>query len=336
LPEPTGFPPILAIAAVLLCAGLFTIFYQALFPSPARWRLIGAAFVLGVAITAGYARLLSPTAERLAGITDAWSALKAMALAAGFPEEAVKLLATAIALFLFRRNLRPAEAFQAALVAALGFAALENLQYARAIHDAAVLVAFGRGVVASFVHSMMAMLQGFFLAAFVRSGWRRWDLPVIGYLVAAAAHSAFDWGLVRPLLEYFQTKTIRPETVMAALPIAIPSLLGVVLLSLTLFCWELRKSGREDPLANDPRHLAIRARWVRTGDIMIIVGGMGFVGSIVGAYFLERAMQGAGAPPPTDLSQVTPEQLRGSVILTVVLAMSPMLVLLGVLVRNKR
>ena len=334
MPIPAGFPPILAIVAVLFCAGLLALFYQKLFPRPARWLLVLVAFILGVGFTAGYAWMLAPSAERLSGITDAWSALRVMAEAAGLPEEAVKLAATAVTLLIFARNLRPAEAFQASLVAALGFAALENLQYARALPDAAVPVAFGRGIVASFVHSMMAMFQGFFLAAFIRSRWRHWHLPVIGYVVAAAAHSFFDWGLVRPLLEYFQTQKIQPETVAAALPIAIPSVLGVVIVSVALFCWELRKSGAEDALAADPVHQAKLARWRRVGDVLIIVGGMGLVGSIAVAVIMERGMQGQTAP--TDLSQVTPEQLRASIVLTVILAASPMLTLFGILVRNKR
>src|SRR4051794_26086887 len=123
----------MAIVAVLICAGGLALFYQALFPRPARWSLIGVAFLLGAGITAAYASALAPAGERLAGITDAWSALRLMALAAGLPEEAIKLFATVTALFLFTRNLTPAEAFQASLVAALGFAALENLQYARAL-----------------------------------------------------------------------------------------------------------------------------------------------------------------------------------------------------------
>jgi RsiW-degrading membrane proteinase PrsW (M82 family) len=347
MPHPAGFPPILAIVAVLACAGLLAWFYQSLFPRPARWPLIGAAFVAGMLITAGYAALLPPASERLIGITDAWSALEAMALAAGIPEEAVKLLATMIVLVIFRRGLTPAEAFQAGLVVALGFAALENLQYARAFSDAAEWVALGRGVVASFVHSMMAMFMGTFIAAFVRrGGWRRWDLVALGYAIAALAHSLFDWGLVRPLLEYIRTNKIQPETVMAALPIAIPCVLGVIIGSLILFVRELRLCGREYDAAQRAaifddagrqafeRHLARRRRWHKIGDILIIVGGMGFVGSIVAIVAVSYAMK--GQPEPTDLSQVSPEQLRASVIMTVALLFSPMLALFGVLVRNKQ
>jgi RsiW-degrading membrane proteinase PrsW (M82 family) len=334
MPQPAGFPPILAVVAVLACAALLAWFYQALFPRRARWPLVGAAFVLGMAITGIYAYFLPPASERLIGIVDAWTALKAMALAAGLPEEAVKLAATLIALALFRRGVTPAEAFQTALVVALGFAALENLQYARALPEAAVPVAFGRGIVASFVHSMMAMFQGTFLAALVRSGWRRWDYLIIGYAVAALAHSLFDWSLVRPLLEYFRNQEIRPETLMEALPIAIPSVLGVVIASLILFVRQLKLCGREDSRDTEPAHLALRRRWRKVGNIIVIVGIVGLIGSIIAVVIASQAMQ--GQPQPTDLSQVSPDQLRASIIMTVVLVFSPMLILFGILVRQKQ
>lgn len=333
MPQPVGFPPILAIVAVLVCAGLLIAFYQALFPRPARWLLVAVAFVLGALITAGYAALLSPASERLAGITDAWSALRAMALIAGLPEEAVKLAATMIALLLFRRSLTPAEGFQAALVAALGFAALENLQYARALPEAAVLIAGGRGIVASFVHSMMAMFQGTFIAAFIRSGWRRWHLLILGYAAAALAHSLFDWPLVRPLLEYLRTHSISPETLLEALPIA-PFALGVIVVSLVLLVRALRVCGREDPRADDPAHLALRRRWQRVGNVLIVAGVVGLVGSIAAVVVVSQQM--AGQPQPTDISQVTPEELRASVIMTAALAASPMLIICGILVRQKQ
>ncbi len=346
MPHPAGFPPILAIVAVLFCAAALAAFYQALFPRPARWKLIGTAFVLGMVITAGYAALLPPASERLIGIDTAWSALRAMALAAGLPEEAVKLAATLIALFLFRRGLTPAEAFQTALIAALGFAALENLQYARALPDAAVPVALGRGIVASFVHSMMGMFQGTFLAALVRSKWRRWDFLIFGYAAAALAHSLFDWGLVRPLLEYFRDQNIRPETIMAALPIAIPCVIGVVIAAVLLFVRQLKICGAEYDAAQRAavfddaasldfaRHLALRRRWRKIGNIMVIVGIIGFMGSIVAVVMASLGMQ--GQPQPTDLSQVTPEELHASIVMTVILVFSPMLMLFGILVRQKQ
>jgi RsiW-degrading membrane proteinase PrsW (M82 family) len=343
MPHPAGIPPILAIVAVFACAGLLIWFYQALFPRPARWTLIGAAFVVGMAITAGYASILPPASERLIGITDAWSALQAMALAAGIPEEAVKLLALMIVLVIFRKGLTPAEAFQAGLVVALGFAALENLQYARALPEAAEWIALGRGMVASFVHSMMAMFVGSFIAAYIRRGdWRRLDLVAAGYAVAALAHSLFDWGLVRPLLEYFRTQEIKPETLLEALPIAIPCVLGVIIAALILFVRQLKICGREYDAAHQDaagseayeRHLALRRRWRKVGTVMLAIGVVGTIGSIIAIVAASLAMQ--GQPQPTDLSQVSPEQLRASVIMTVALIFAPMLILIGILVRQKQ
>ena len=79
--------------------------------------------------------------------------------------------------------------------------------------------------------------------------------------------------------------------------------------------------------------------------------GVGTMSSLISAYAPERfrfgdggllfvlvaasfAMQ--GQPQPTDLSQVSPEELRASIIMTVVLVFSPMLMLIGILVRQKQ
>ena len=48
------------------------------------------------------------------------------------------------------------------------------------------------------------------------------------------------------------------------------------------------------------------------------------------------AWQKQGQPQPTDLSQLTPEQLRTSIVLTVLLAASPMLILFGWMSRWKQ
>jgi hypothetical protein len=84
----------------------------------------------------------------------------------------------------------------------------------------------------------------------------------------------------------------------------------------------------------DTRVLQRRARWRKVGNVMVIVGVIGFIGSIVAAVAASFAMQ--GQPQPTDLSQVTPDELRASIVLTVVLAASPMLILFGWLARQKQ
>ena len=336
MPHPAGFPPILAILTVLACAGLLTAFYQFLFPLPARWRLIGIAFVLGGALIGVLALALAPTAERLSEITDLWSALRVVVLSVGLPEEAVKLAGAMAALVLFRRSATPAEAFQAALLAAIGFSAVENALYARAIPDYPLLVAGGRGVFAGSIHSLMAMMQGAFLARFVATGWRRWHLPVLGWLLASAAHAGFDWGMLQPAVEYMRQSAAKADPVaieMAMLPIVMQNLpvllIGVpapFVIGLWLLRRTLRRIGAEDPRAADPAQLALRARWRRVGAVLIAVGLVGLVGSIVAAFVVTATLQG----------QPQPEPFKGKLLLTVVLAASPILILYGWLARQKQ
>jgi hypothetical protein len=172
------------------------------------------------------------------------------------------------------------------------------------------------------------------------------DLVVAGYAIAALAHSLFDWGLVRPLLEYFRTQEIKPETLVEALPIAIPCVLGVIICALILFVRQLKICGREYDAAQQAavfddagshayeRHLALRRRWRKVGNIMLGIGVIGTIGSVVAIVAASMAMQ--DQPQPTDLSQVSPEQLRASVIMTVALIFAPMLILIGILVRQKQ
>lgn len=336
MPHPAGFPPLLAVVTVLICAGLFAAFWQALFPRPARWRLIGIAFVLGGALIAVLAVALRPTADRLSEITDLWSALRIVVLSVGLPEEAVKLAAAMAALFLFRRTATPAEAFQAALLAAFGFSAVENALYARAFQEWPILIAGGRGVFAGTIHSLMAMIQGTFLATFVATGWRRWHLPALGWLLASAAHAGFDWGMLQPAVEYMRQSAANadPATIeMAMIPIVMQNLpvlaIGVpapFVIGLWLLRRTLRRIGAADPRAADPTQLALRARWRRIGSVLIAIGLVALAGSVIAALVVTAAMQG----------QPQPEPFQGKLMLTVALAGSPMLVLYGWLARQKQ
>jgi len=337
LPHPTGFPPLPAVAVVLLCAALLTALYQALFPRVARWPLVAIALVLGGALTVTLTILLSPTADRLGSITDLMSALKVVVLTVGLPEEGVKFLAAMIALFVFYRKATPDEAFRAALFAALGFAVVENSLYARAFAEVSLLIAFGRGIIASFIHSLMAMIQGAFLWRFAATGWRRWYLPFLGWLCAAAAHAGFDWGMLRPLAEYFATKSIQPQTVIESLPVLVIGLPAPFLVGLYLFRRALRLAGAEDPrvIAADADYLRRVATWHKIGNILIILGAIGLVGGVALAAYLSAT--GALQPPPAATgADLTSQELKGSLPLTLVVILSPAAMILGWLFRQKR
>ena len=67
-----------------------------------------------------------------------------------------------------------------------------------------MLIAFGRGFLATLTHTLLAMIFGAFLMRFVARGWRHWHLPIIGYLVAAGCHALYDAGLLPILAEYLK------------------------------------------------------------------------------------------------------------------------------------
>ncbi|HEY7577497.1 MAG TPA: hypothetical protein VH855_07860, partial [Acetobacteraceae bacterium] len=62
-----------ALLAVLLCAGLFVLLFQYLFPRPAPWLLAAAALVAGVlatlALTVILRRFVAPGLAGLDGLT---------------------------------------------------------------------------------------------------------------------------------------------------------------------------------------------------------------------------------------------------------------------------
>jgi RsiW-degrading membrane proteinase PrsW (M82 family) len=344
-----GLPPWPSLIAVLVCAALMVTLYQKLFPRAAHWALVAAALVLGGALTFVLTLVLTPTGQRLAEIHDVWSALRIVVPTVGLPEEAVKGLAALIALLAFRLLIRaptPAEAFQAALCAALGFAVVENALYATAFSEVSLLIALGRGFLASFIHSLMMMIQGTFLARLVASGWRRWDLVILGWLLAAAAHAGFDWGMLRPLVVYLQKGDPATMTaaVMQSLPVLLIGLPAPFILGLWLFRRALRKAG----IAEEEQRIAVfgdgsaavvdyrakLARWRKAGKIVMILGGVALLGAIVLLVVLSLSMapQLAAEATPT----LNPQANTGGLIATGGAVAGCMALLVGWLLRQKR
>ena len=333
-----GIPPLPSLVAVLVCAALMVTLYQTLFPRPARWYVVALALVLGGALTVSLTVLLTPTGQRLMEIHDLWSALRIVVTTVGLPEEAVKGLAALITILVFRRVMTPAMAFQAALFAALGFAVVENALYAKAFESVSLPLALGRGIIASFIHSLMMMIQGTFLMRFVATGWRRWHLPILGWLCAAAAHAGFDWGMLKPLVIYL-TKSGDAVAMQAAILESIPVLLiGIpapFLIGLFLFRRALRKAGEADPRSVEPEYQARIARWSRAGNALLILGGVGLVAAIGAAVYLGAS--GALQPPPS--SATSPDlaaEMKGSIAVTAAIVAAPAAMILGWLLRQKR
>jgi RsiW-degrading membrane proteinase PrsW (M82 family) len=286
-----SLPPVPAIAAVLFCAALFVLLFQYLFPRPAPWRLVGAAVVAGAACTYGLSILLrhfvGTGLDSFDGLTTIPAAFTFAIWRVGLPEELTKAVAALIALAPFWRRVSPAQAFQAALCCAVGFAIVENQGYATAFGQHAMLMAFGRGFLATLTHTLLSMIFGQFLMRFVAHGWRPWHLPVIGYLVTAGAHALYDTGMLPILSEFLRTKTVTVPTMLMALPVV---LVGIVLV-LVAGLWSLRRAIRraacDDLVVTEARHQAVVRRWRWSGNIVLPLGFLGLAAAIAWGVFAE-------------------------------------------------
>jgi RsiW-degrading membrane proteinase PrsW (M82 family) len=274
-----------ALLIALLCAALFILLFQYLFPRRAPWKLVACALASGIAVTYLLTLILRHTVEPgLAAIQELMSlsdAVRFATLRAALPEEATKGIATLLALLPFWRRATPAQAFQAALIVALGFAAVENNGYVAAFSNFGVLVAFGRGFMASFIHTIVAMTFGTFLMRFVAEGWKGWHLILLGYLAASLCHALHDAGLMLPAAEYLRTGTVQPMTVLSAAPVVLFGF-GLLLVS---GLWSLRNATRRaalgDPIVEEPRHQLSVRRWRLTGNLSLVVGGLGLIVAII-------------------------------------------------------
>jgi len=289
-----SLPPVPAIAAVLFCAALFILLFQYLFPRPAPWRLAGAAVVAGAVCTYVLSvvlrHLVGTGLNSFDGLTTIPAAFSFAILRVGLPEELTKAVATLLALAPFWRRVTPAQAFQAALYCAVGFAIVENQGYATAFGQHAMLMAFGRGFLATLTHTLLAMIFGLFLMRFVAHGWRRWHLLIIGYLVAAGAHALYDTGMLPILSEYLKAmrdagafravQAIRVET----LVVAVPVMIGGITLVLVAGLWALRRAIRraacDDLIVTEARHQAVVRRWRWSGNIVLPLGFLGLAAAI--------------------------------------------------------
>jgi len=324
-----------ALLAVLLCAGLFVLLFQYLFPRPAPWKLAGVALVAGIVATLVLSLVLhhfvAPGLAGLDGLTSISAALPFAILRAGLPEEATKALAAIMALLPFWRRATPAQAFQASLFAAVGFAVVENQGYASVFGDYAVLIAFGRGFLATLTHTLLAMIFGGFLMRFVASGWRSWHLLLIGYLVAAGCHALYDAGLLPILAEYLNAQNTSEKIDVEALSVVVitasPFIIGGIALVLIGGLWSLRRSiqraALDEPIVAEPSHQAIVRRWRYCANGLLVLGILGFIGGIAWAILDESP-------------QADPADMHRALVILVVIAAGLFAMIASWVVRQKR
>jgi RsiW-degrading membrane proteinase PrsW (M82 family) len=331
--------PIPALLAVLFCAALFILLFQYLFPRPASWKLVGAAVTAGIVCTILLGLILrhfvAPGLSGLETLNTLSAALPFAILHVGLPEEAAKALAAMIALAPFWRRATPAEAFQACLFVAVGFAIVENQGYATVFDEAAVLIAFGRGFLATLTHSLLAMIFGAFLMRFAVRGWRHWHLPIIGYLVTAGCHALYDAGMLPILAEYL--KAMRADSLAKAtidistILTAVPFVIGGVALVLVAGLWSLRSAIRraacDDLVTTEARHRAVVRRWRWSANAMLALGGAGLLAAIAWALFAES--------PHADMAADAPD-LQGALIGAIGFTAAIFALILSWVLRQKR
>jgi RsiW-degrading membrane proteinase PrsW (M82 family) len=290
-------PPIPAIAAVLFCAALFVLLFQYLFPRPAPWRLVGAAVVAGgvctYVLSLALHHLIGAGTARFDDLTTIPAAFTFAILHVGLPEELTKAAAALLALAPFWRRVSPAQAFQAALYSAIGFAIVENQGYATAFGQHALLMAFGRGFLATLTHTLLAMIFGLFLMRFVAHGWRHWYLVVIGYLMSAGAHALYDTGLLPIVAESLRAMR-SGDLANINVPIivgAVPFVFGGITLVLVAGLWALRRAIRraacDDLIVIEARHQAVVRRWHWSGTIVLPLGALALFAAIAWGMFAE-------------------------------------------------
>lgn len=341
-----------SLLAILFCAALFILLYQNLFPRQAPWKLVAAALGAGMVVTlllvAAMAYLADGGKEAITSVSTLAEALPVAVFRAGLPEEAIKALAALAAVFLFRRNLTSAAAFQIPLFVAVGFAIVENNGYSETFPEYRMIIAFGRGFMATFVHSLLAMVQGVFLMRIVAhraaapdallvpggpaeapSGvvvWGRWYFAVLGLLASATCHSLYDWGFLPVLGEFLRTGTVQPET--AVLPMLV-GICGIILLFVAGL-WSLRIATRRaaaaDPISHDPAHLALVATWRKCGTALMLLGAVGFAGGIAWLIL---------AGEPAAVAAESPDLGRTLIILCALLG-ALLSIIIGWVVRQKR
>lgn len=285
--------PIPALAAVLFCAALFILLFQYLFPRPAPWRLVGAAVFAGIICTFALGsilqRLVATGLASLDGLTSIAAALPFAILRVGLPEEGAKALASILALAPFWRRVTPAQAFQASLFVAVGFAIVENQGYATAFGEHVMLMAFGRGFLATLTHSLLAMIFGLFLMRFAARGWRHWHLLIIGYLVAAGCHALYDAGMLPILSEFLRTKTVSVPTMIMALPVVVGGVALVLIAGLWSLRSAIRRAANVDAIVTEPTHQMVVRRWRGSGTILLLLGFLCLIAAIALGVFAETS-----------------------------------------------
>ncbi len=120
-------------------------------------------------------------------------------------EEVVKYLVVRWTVFGSGELDEPLDIMLYMVVAALGFAALENVLYLfspidnlslTAVLQVTITVSFLRFIGATFLHTLCSALLGYFMALSSLRGKHRFRLTLLGLLLAAGLHGLYDFSII--------------------------------------------------------------------------------------------------------------------------------------------
>jgi RsiW-degrading membrane proteinase PrsW (M82 family) len=301
----------LPFAVVILVSALYALLFRSLFPQAVNGRLalfaLGgniAVVLVGVALFAktGLGSGLTSALQRdLQTAHDLKGSLLLAFTYAALPEEALKIGVVALLMKCCPSRLRqPSDGFQLPLSAALGFALIESCIYVYVLGDQAELsrslVAFAllRGALGALLHSLLAMVAGYFLLSLWPASGYRWLWLTAAYIAAVILHAAFDGSLLNLI---FQGGGISDGDVMTGQEdidphsIAVPAMVWMISTALLVSSglWGLRIALRRTAETT----IASR-RWQGAGLAMIILA---VLLCIVPAKFVAGTTFGAALAP---------------------------------------
>lgn len=301
----------LPFAVVILVSALYLLLFRSLFPQAVGGRLALLAFggniafiLLGVALFAmtGLGSALTSALQRnLQTAHDLKTSLLLAFTYAALPEEALKIGVVALLLKCNATRLQqPSDGFQLLLAAAIGFALIESCIYVYVLGDQAELshslLAFAllRGALGALLHSLLAMVAGYFLLSLWPPSGYRWLWLAVAYIAAVVLHAAFDGSLLNLIFRGGEmaggdmtagSQDIDPRSV--AVP-AIVWILSTVLLLISGL-WGLRAALRRTAEAT-----MTSRRWQYAGLATIILA---VLLCVVPAKFTAKAAFGAALAP---------------------------------------
>lgn len=161
----------------------------------AEWVLIKT--MLGLKVACPQCESVVPQLLGAAGSGPVIFALSFIVLAAlAFVEEWVKFAAARLEIIRSRYFDEPVDAMIYCVIAALGFAAAENIGYILQNADYAIGIAYFRFLSATFLHTLASAILGYFFALSLIHEKNRIMLVVSGLSIATLLHTLFNFLII--------------------------------------------------------------------------------------------------------------------------------------------